>query len=324
MQRWMTNVLMMSITAITACEQTSRVGSGCVDGVCPQALSREDDACRITSDGSEIGVTEGQDATACLPTPLRRYETGTVQARVLYYLPANGDAAIKCTDRPYLKPVNDELRAKHQQNNPGGELCEVNQLAVIDADGGEPTVAAGDGFYYDDFSDAFGTECTGSAAGRVVLTLGAQPWEATTVIISANEAVTADGAVDPDLSCNPIRGTAPIGARCLPAQRDYSDAQTVIETRSEACGDGVCLVYHLEGDTDPSCDASASNNRCASEEQIDARAYCTCRCNAPAGSADLCACPDEFSCVDVVDLRDDVAGGYCVKNAPVGRTSVDL
>jgi hypothetical protein len=314
MQRWMTIVLMMSITAIAACEQTSRVGSGCVDGVCPQALSRDDDACKITSDGAEIGVTEGQDATVCLPTPLRRYDDGTVQARLLYELPASGDGAIKCTDRPYLKPVSDELRAKHQQRNPGAELCELNQLAVIEADGGETVVAAGDGFYYDELSDEFDRDCSDDAAGRVVVTLGAQPWEATTVIISTNEALTADGAVDPDLSCNPIRGTAPIGAPCLPAQRDYSDAQVVIETRSEACGDGVCLVYHLEGNTGPSCDASDSSQGCASEEQIEDRAYCTCRCDAPPGSAELCACPDDFTCVDIVQLRDDVAGSYCVKN----------
>jgi hypothetical protein len=324
MQRWTTIGFMMCSLTLAGCEETSRVGSGCVDGVCPQALSRDDDACKITSDAAEIGVAEGVPATICLPTALRRYDDGTVQARVLYYLPSNGDPPIKCTDKPYLKPVGGELGAQHRQSNPESELCELNQLAVIDADGGEPIVAAGEGFYYDDFSTVLGTECAAGSAARVVVTPGARPSDATRIIFAANEAVAADGSVDPDLSCNPLRGSAPLGTPCLPAQTTYYDSQVVLETRSEACGDGVCLAYHLEGDTDPSCDTSESSNACASEEDIENRAYCTCRCDAPVDSPDRCACSDGFTCVDLVELRDDVAGSYCVKNAPVGRTSVDL
>jgi hypothetical protein len=308
----------MLVACLAACEETSQVGSGCVDGVCPEALSREDDACKITSGIAELALSTGEHLSACLATPLRRYEDGTVQARVLYQLPALGEQTVRCTERAYLKPVDEELRAAYRRDNPGGDVCELNQLAVIQVDGGEPTIAAGGGFYFDDFSNDLAVECGPGSAGRIVITLDAQAWEATTVLISTIEVVGASGGIPNPELCDPIRGSEPIGTQCLPSQRVYHDSQAVIETRSAECGDGVCIAYYLNGDTDARCALDNMSRNpdvdCAPLQEIVDRTYCTCRCDAPPGSAELCQCPEDFSCVDIVDLRDDVAGSYCVKN----------
>ena len=78
---------------------------------------------------AEIAVTESQDATVCLATPLQRYEDGAVQARVLYHLPALGDQTVRCTDRAYLKPVDEELRA-------GAERGSVREVIGAGVGGG--------------------------------------------------------------------------------------------------------------------------------------------------------------------------------------------
>lgn len=306
---------MVCALSLVGCERSTQVGSGCVDGVCPQTLSREDVACIVTADAAQVSTADGEEAILCLITPLLRDDDGSVQARVLYQLSA--ESGIECTDKPYLRPVGGELRESHLREHPGGELCELNQLAVIESDGGAPTVASGDGFYYDDFSQEAEEDCGSSSAGRVVINVGARAWDAESVIVSTTEARGSDGSAQPELVCNPQRGSEPVGTPCLPAQRYYDRHQVILETRSEACGDGVCMAHHLEGDTDASCNQSDSDANCAAPEQIEQRAHCTCRCDAPPGSADACECPDDFLCVDLVSLRDDVAGSYCVKEGPM-------
>ena len=109
----------------------------------------------------------------------------------------------------------------------------------------------------------------------------------------------------------------------MPEREEYSDNDVVIQTRSVACGDGVCIAYHLDGNTDPSCDPSEESgdplSQCATPERIEERAYCTCRCDGPPGS-DLCDCPDGFSCVDAVSaFQPDLAGSYCVKDGMIAQ-----
>ena len=52
-----------------------------------------------------------------------------------------------------------------------------------------------------------------------------------------------NGALDPGLSCDP-HVAANRSARRLAGAQSNNDAELVIETRSDACGDGVCMVYH--------------------------------------------------------------------------------
>jgi hypothetical protein len=132
--------------------------------------------------------------------------------------------------------------------------------------------------------------------------------------------------------------TPAVGAPCLPEQipaTGFDDKEAYIESSSVQCQTRVCMVYKLAGDprkgcrmttptaAAPACDPKTTANcpavqattQCASADEIEKRVYCTCRCKAPANTAFAeCACPDDFSCVDVLDQGGPgVRGSYCVK-----------
>jgi hypothetical protein len=198
-------------------------------------------------------------------------------------------------------------------------MCELNQLAVTEVDGGEPVLAAGDGYFYDDFSDLPQIACSGDVKTMINFTVEASPWDGVNVVLTTSETRDAAGEVDRALICEPIQGSAPVGTACLPTRTVFDDSQVVLETRVDACGDGVCMAYHLGGDVDPSCEEpSGGQTQCATKPQIEERVYCTCRCDGPPGAADLCDCPSDFTCVDAVPtLEPGLAGSYCVKNGAV-------
>jgi len=315
---------LLALAATPGCEETRALGSGCPNGVCPQALTRNDEPCTVTSAVAQIAITQPPGmlvpARICLPLPLTRRDDGTVNARVFYFLTDDADPSIGCDDKPFLRPVSAATRDAYGSDDGGDEMCELNQLAVIAGDGGAPIVEAGDGFFYDDFSERARSECDGSILLNI--TDGATPWTGVVVDLTSAETRDEKGEVDPELVCSPIQGTEPVGTPCLPDRGFFDDSEVVIETRSAACGDGLCMAYHLGGD--PSCEldrngpdgsvGDESSIECVDPEQIEARAYCTCRCDGPPG-ADLCECPSGFSCVEGVPaLEPALAGGYCVRN----------
>jgi hypothetical protein len=319
-------ILVFCVAALIGCEESTMVGSGCPNGACPEALVRDDDVCVVTTTVAEIAHTGDPDAEPfelCLPAPLERSEDGTIRGN-LYFVIIGGmpGSEIECTDRAFLKPVTAEVSAAFGYTDPPGtKVCEVLQLPVVTSeDGGVPIVGAGDGFYYDDFSAACGQ------SGRILFTRNAHPWEGVIAKLAIADVRDAQGEADETLTCEPVRGTEPLGAPCSLPQTEYFDSQAVIATNVDACGQGVCIAYHLEGRTDVECtetsgpDGSVSATPdCASPREIEQRMYCTCRCDGPPGATDLCDCPDSFSCVDVVTpIVPSVAGSYCVRNNLTG------
>jgi len=96
----------------------------------------------------------------------------------------------------------------------------------------------------------------------------------------------------------------------------FNASEAYLETSSVQCRTRVCMVYHLAGDTsDPSCDPTTDPN-CPSPTDVEARVYCTCRCDAPADSnTPTCSCPGGFSCAEVLQLGGSgIRGSYCVKD----------
>jgi hypothetical protein len=95
----------------------------------------------------------------CLSRALRRGADGRVPCKVYWDLPppdrAPEGTPTRCSQRPYLKPAPGTPR------EPGGQRCEMRQLAIDD----EADLAAADlddgGWYYDDFSEAVRHECVG-------------------------------------------------------------------------------------------------------------------------------------------------------------------
>lgn len=303
--------------ALGACEESTMVGSGCPNGICPNALSRSDDACMTTLTIAEIAISEPEDAPTasrlgrvCLPAPLARKDDETIDGHVYYFTTDPSEPPLHCADKPFLRPASDAVRDGLVADCASCEVCEVNQLSVSETDAGASSVAAGDGFFYDDFSEEALTQC--DSRNMINITEDALPWDGVVVMVTTAETRNESGEVDRSLACDPRAGSEPVGTQCLPAAEQYDDSQVVLETRAQGCGDGVCMAYHLGGNTDPSCDGL---DTCATPEQLEERVYCTCRCDGPPGTANLCDCPNGFSCVDVVPTtQSDLAGSYCVRN----------
>ena len=136
-----------------------------------------------------------------------------------------------------------------------------------------------------------------------------------------------------------------LGRACIPGdegQRYFSGyelSEVNLEPPSDACLGGICLVNHFQGrvtcpygqsdqeamgngtraeselcHTAPGANA-ASRVALAVAPQAERRrptdaVYCTCRCAGPDPSANYCACPSGFECVEVVPFE----GSYCLKS----------
>ena len=123
--------------------------------------------------------------------------------------------------------------------------------------------------------------------------------------------------------------TPAVGAPCLPEQvpdTGFSELEAYVESSSVQCETRVCIVYKLDGDPREGCvpapatDCDAKDptckplKRCADPSEVGKRVYCTCRCDAKGTGFAECACPDGFTCVDVLEQGGPgVRGGYCVK-----------
>lgn len=125
-------------------------------------------------------------------------------------------------------------------------------------------------------------------------------------------------------------GDPPVGAPCLPEDipdNGFNPSESYIESSSVQCETRVCIVYQLNGDpregcveTGPTVCPPEDENcvpaiPCASEEDVEDRIFCTCRCNAGDTGFAECDCPSGFTCQDILDRGGDgVRGGYCVRN----------
>jgi hypothetical protein len=318
--------LLSGASALAGCENTRNVGSGCFEGMCPQALKSDSDHCIVST-----RHYYGEGFTRCISSPLHRYENGLTRARVFFVSPANtGDF---CDDKPFLMPVAG-LVADTVPHSFGDDtiICEVKQLAVTLSDGGEPTVEEGDGFYYDDFSGEGAEVCDGENI-RIAFTPPAAPWvrvgrreidSDVIPIIMTDEERDGDAQPAEDLVCKPIQGTTPIGTPCLPeGQKEYYGGERVVETLSPSCGEGTCMVWGLHGHVDAICDDSDPRVCLSPPEYRGDETFCSCRCDGPPGTPDLCDCPSDMMCQPMIVHPDSqLIGSYCVPGyggSPVPR-----
>lgn len=120
--------------------------------------------------------------------------------------------------------------------------------------------------------------------------------------------------------------TPAVGAPCLPEQvpeDGFADQEAYVESSSVQCETRVCIVFRLRGDPREGCmqvepdpnDPTSTGRYCATEDEVEKRVYCTCRCNSADTGFAECECPDGFTCVDVLEQGGPgVRGGYCVRN----------
>lgn len=121
-----------------------------------------------------------------------------------------------------------------------------------------------------------------------------------------------------------------VGDPCLPEQipisylktdtkdepnKGYDRSEVYIEGNSVQCETRVCGVFQLDGDPSPDCNPTKSLTICSSQEDIDKRVYCTCRCKAPDKRFATCECPSGYECKEVLTKGDPgTRGSYCVKS----------
>ncbi|MBK8168911.1 MAG: hypothetical protein IPK60_01045 [Sandaracinaceae bacterium] len=115
------------------------------------------------------------------------------------------------------------------------------------------------------------------------------------------------GVGDP---CRPE--SVPTNGTMLPG---FRDSEAYLETSSVQCRTRVCIVNRINGDPNVVCDGSSTQPaNCVNAADIEARVYCTCRCDGPPGTAEFCECPEGFVCDPVIKSGGaGIQGSYCVR-----------
>ncbi|MEM6957319.1 MAG: hypothetical protein AAF411_26530 [Myxococcota bacterium] len=150
-----------------------------------------------------------------------------------------------------------------------------------------------------------------------------------------------DGLFDAlDDDCELVLAALGVGDSCLPenvpprpdGSRGFDGEEVFLETGSVQCQTGLCLVFNVEGDPTRSreecIDEGGDPGECAlahppSQEIDDAevgRVFCSCRCDRPEETGNLCACPNGFICSNEARIEQGssgLTGSYCVRDALV-------
>jgi hypothetical protein len=110
--------------------------------------------------------------TEMCPQPLERRQDGTVDCRMLWQLPAAGNAFDDGvpTDCAELGDLIDPFGTPAELTPDSGESCEIRQLAVQNG-----TPSPGRGWYYDDTTPGLSQICSGGQAQRIAFAAGSRP-----------------------------------------------------------------------------------------------------------------------------------------------------
>jgi len=264
-----------------------------------------------------IEVISKQLGGVCLPRPLERQGDGAVPCDVLWELPpapiASAGSPTTCDGLDFLSAYDAEPISSR-----GGQVCQVRQLPVLSS--GE-VAASEEGWFYDDYT-AEVAHCP-NGGGRISFTPGAHPPTGVTVKLNCLRVTPVDDAGSCDGAYGINTSARDVGSACLPdsvPEHGYDDREAYVQTNSEQCGGGACVVFRLRGDpradcedvpcapTDPSCEGAVT---CADPQEVRNRIYCSCRCDGEDG----CGCPGDFSCVPLLESGpEEVRGSYCVRN----------
>jgi hypothetical protein len=252
----------------------------------------------------------------CLPRPLPKDDRGKVQCEVRWseFNPPAGHA---CSDLPFLSP------------GPDDRTCLVHQVSASSAD-----ASMGEGWYYDE--DAH--DCAGAhLAIRFTASALAPDVDANvyiscyTVRIAATDEAEADAGTSASdesecvLPKDSARHSSAIGDSCTPRfvpEGGFDERELYVETGSDQCATGACVVYHLSGDPRPDCTAATAGKRgCAKPSDVKQRVYCSMRCDdgpSDDGHGDSSLpwnCGDGFTCQGDAFLNgpEGLRGGYCIR-----------
>ncbi|MDD9937403.1 MAG: hypothetical protein OXT09_27580, partial [Myxococcales bacterium] len=185
----------------------------------------------------------------CLPRSLERADDGLVGCNVVWELPppnlapANTPTTCGQGGWDFLLPPDEGREAVSDR---GGQICKVQQLAVMDGQF-QTTDGFGAGWFYDDFSEDVQQECTGPSKQRIAFTPEATPPTGVTVKLEC-----ATGAETPVENAGFPADQPRFGDACR------SDADCEREAQDGAVDDTLICLPDPRGDfCVPSCDSEA-------------------------------------------------------------------
>ncbi|MDD9932494.1 MAG: hypothetical protein OXT09_02760 [Myxococcales bacterium] len=231
-----------------------------------------------------IDVIAKQLGAVCLPRKLVRDSDGQVGCNVVWELPPPNLAP---TNTPttcgqggweFLLPPDEGREAVTDR---GGQVCKVQQLAVIGNES-QTTDGFSDGWFYDDFSEDVQKECTGDSKQRVAFTPAAKPPTGVTVKLEClNETQSlADNRTDVQTGIE------------QPSVGDPCD--NVMRNSQVLMGDEACLVRLANGDNDDTMFCHPGLNVCVLSCSTDAD------------------CPAAWVCDTRQDTLDSAGDAICV------------
>jgi hypothetical protein len=239
-----------------------------------------------------IDVIARQLRTVCLPRALVRKQDGKVACNVIWELPtadtrSSTDVPIACSDRPDF--LSAPSAGQPTVASGGGQICTVNQLAVVNGQ-----VSGGDGWYYDDFSDERKRSCKPSTPQRVAFSTGAHPPTGVTVKLECLNETQQVPNRDPSALPNATGQVASIGSSCEIASAADAGTQNpddrCVITRDDGTRDARLFCYLP---TNTCVRACSSQNDCPPAWICDDRPEtirATVSAGRPAGSA-ICVNP---------------------------------
>lgn len=219
-----------------------------------------------------IDIIARQLGDVCLPRPLIRRGDGLVPCDVVWELPKPGTAApgtpVTCAEVPFLKPVG-EGRAPINTN--GGANCKVEQLPVMN----DTAVAAGDGWYYDTFSQGVMQSCPANRQQRITFSDRATPPNGVTIKLEClNEVQTAPllrtdaVTATPQPTIGSACGTSGAPPATTPTRQTPTNSRTGSRTQgnstrpSTTTSSNPCAVQLKGGGTDTSMFCHPELNVC--------------------------------------------------------------
>ena len=296
-----------------SCESTTKVGSECKDGVCPQANSVRKQTCLVSSLVANIEIVNDDEnevpglAHVCLGSALPRDANGKVTCEVRWSLRAGSaepptSAPRRCSEATFLEPLEEDV----------DDVCVVAQLTAEEVGAGE------DGWFYENSND----NCKSDDPAGIRFTDGARPPSGTRLVVTCSRAQTINEGKLVNVSVDECELTdsesvSDVGAACLPRAipaRGFDPRTASVEVRSDQCESEACLVFGLYGDPRPECVASETV-QCPTAEEVERSIYCSCRCDAPEGDpGSLCECGEGFSCTPTIEgAPAGIRGSYCVR-----------
>lgn len=227
-----------------------------------------------------INVIVDRILKSCLPRPLVRERDGMVQCDVVWELPPSAalgsNTPTACDQRSFLAEVDG---GRSPVNDRGGKNCKVTQQPVLQPSAA--AVPAGDGWYYDDFSDERRRLCTPSEPQRVAFSQAARP---------PNGVIVKLECLNETQHLEEWRTDA---ANAIAAPTIGTPCGGTIDG-DEASGDAACLVTLADGSLDASMFCHPGLNvcmrACTSDEQCPAAWVCDDRPSAIASAGGKAHC----------------------------------